>query len=175
MPRFAANLSMLYPELPFLDRFEAAAKDGFEAVEYLFPYAYPAEELVARLKAQPEVKLAVAVIKEGSANIYISLREDRKTTSIEFERRLAPQLQAVPDARVSFATQSMGAGSGRDVDTVVVNGRIVMQGRQLPGIDLASLRDRAQAQYEKLISTYPERSPGNPPVEQIFAPSFPLM
>ena len=51
MPRCAANLSMLYPELPFLDRFEAAAKDGFEAVEYLFPYAYPAEELVARLKA----------------------------------------------------------------------------------------------------------------------------
>jgi hypothetical protein len=44
MPKFAANLSMLYPELPFLDRFEAAARDGFKAVEYLFPYAYvPAE------------------------------------------------------------------------------------------------------------------------------------
>jgi hydroxypyruvate isomerase len=41
MPRFAANLSMMYPELPFLDRFEAAAKDGFKAVEYLFPYALP--------------------------------------------------------------------------------------------------------------------------------------
>ncbi|RYY87152.1 MAG: hydroxypyruvate isomerase, partial [Comamonadaceae bacterium] len=39
MPRFAANLSMLYPELDFLDRFEAAAKDGFQAVEFLFPYA----------------------------------------------------------------------------------------------------------------------------------------
>lgn len=51
MPRFAANLSMLYPELDFLDRFEAAAKDGFEAVEYLFPYAYPAKELAARLNA----------------------------------------------------------------------------------------------------------------------------
>jgi len=50
MPRFAANLSMLYPELPFLDRFEAAARDGFEAVEYLFPYAWPAEELAARLR-----------------------------------------------------------------------------------------------------------------------------
>jgi len=50
MPRFAANLSMLYPELPFLDRFEAAAQDGFEAVEYLFPYAWPAAELLARLK-----------------------------------------------------------------------------------------------------------------------------
>ncbi|REM67686.1 hydroxypyruvate isomerase, partial [Mycobacterium tuberculosis] len=34
MPQFAANLSMLYPELAFLDRFDAAAKDGFKAVEY---------------------------------------------------------------------------------------------------------------------------------------------
>ena len=49
MPRFAANLSMLYPELDFPDRFEAAAKDGFTAVEYLFPYAWPAAELAARL------------------------------------------------------------------------------------------------------------------------------
>ena len=51
MPRFAANLSLLYPELPFLERFTAAARDGFRAVEYLFPYAWPAEELAARLKA----------------------------------------------------------------------------------------------------------------------------
>lgn len=51
MPRFAANLSMLYPELDFLDRFEAAAKDGFAAVEYLFPYAYEAHELASRLAA----------------------------------------------------------------------------------------------------------------------------
>ena len=51
MPQFAANLTMMYPELPFLDRFEAAAKDGFKAVEFLFPYAYTPEELAARLKA----------------------------------------------------------------------------------------------------------------------------
>ncbi|NJS36702.1 MAG: TIM barrel protein [Brachymonas sp.] len=49
--QFAANLSMMYPELPFLERFEAAAHDGFKAVEYLFPYAYPQVELAARLKA----------------------------------------------------------------------------------------------------------------------------
>ncbi|MDT9002295.1 hydroxypyruvate isomerase family protein [Paucibacter sp. APW11] len=49
MPRFAANLSMLYPEHDFLDRFAAAAADGFSAVEYLFPYAYPAEVLTRRL------------------------------------------------------------------------------------------------------------------------------
>ena len=42
---------MMYTELAFLDRFEAAAKDGFKAVEYLFPYAYEAQELAARLSA----------------------------------------------------------------------------------------------------------------------------
>lgn len=51
MPRFAANLSMLYPELDFLDRFEAAAEDGFKAVEYLFPYAWKPGDISARLKA----------------------------------------------------------------------------------------------------------------------------
>src|SRR6185369_6415759 len=51
MPRFAANLSMLYPELEFLDRFEAAARDGFKGVEFLFPYACEAGDLAARLKA----------------------------------------------------------------------------------------------------------------------------
>ncbi|MBZ8138761.1 hydroxypyruvate isomerase [Rubrivivax gelatinosus] len=51
MPRFAANLSMLYNEHDFLDRFAAAARDGFKAVEYLFPYAYTTEQLAALLKA----------------------------------------------------------------------------------------------------------------------------
>ena len=49
MPRFAANLSMLYNEHAFLDRFGAAAADGFAGVEYLFPYAFTAPELAARL------------------------------------------------------------------------------------------------------------------------------
>ena len=49
MPRFAANLSMLYSEHDFLDRFAAAAADGFRAVEYLFPYAHDAATLAQRL------------------------------------------------------------------------------------------------------------------------------
>ena len=49
MPRFAANLSMMFTEVPFLDRFEAAAKAGFTAVEFLFPYDHPAEEVGERL------------------------------------------------------------------------------------------------------------------------------
>ncbi len=49
MAKFAANLAMLFTELPFLDRFEAAAKAGFKAVEFLFPYAWTAEEIKQRL------------------------------------------------------------------------------------------------------------------------------
>ena len=43
MPRFAANLSMMYTEVPFLERFGACAADGFRAVEFLFPYEHPAQ------------------------------------------------------------------------------------------------------------------------------------
>jgi 2-dehydrotetronate isomerase len=50
MPRFAANLTMMFTELPFLDRFAAAATAGFEAVEFLFPYEFPAGEIATRLK-----------------------------------------------------------------------------------------------------------------------------
>jgi len=49
MPKFAANLSMLFTEVPFLDRFECAAKAGFTAVEFLFPYAFSAQDIKARL------------------------------------------------------------------------------------------------------------------------------
>ncbi len=50
MPRFAANLSMLYNEHAFTDRFAAAAADGFTAVEYLFPYAFAASALARHLQ-----------------------------------------------------------------------------------------------------------------------------
>jgi len=50
MPKFAANLTMLYNEVDFLDRFDAAAKAGFRGVEYLFPYAYSQEQLAERLQ-----------------------------------------------------------------------------------------------------------------------------
>ena len=49
MPRFAANLSMLFTEHDFLKRFEPAAQAGFKAVEFLFPYGHSAEEIKQRL------------------------------------------------------------------------------------------------------------------------------
>jgi len=51
MPRFAANLSMMFNEVGFLDRFDAAARVGFRGVEFLFPYEHPAAEIRRRLDA----------------------------------------------------------------------------------------------------------------------------
>ena len=51
MPRFAANLSMLFAELPYLDRFAAASAAGFKAVEVLFPYEFAAKETQRALLA----------------------------------------------------------------------------------------------------------------------------
>ena len=50
MPRFAANLSMMFTEVPFLDRFARARAAGFVAAEFLFPYEHPAEEIARRLQ-----------------------------------------------------------------------------------------------------------------------------
>ncbi len=50
MPRLAANLTMMYTEHPFLDRYAAAARDGFSGVEFLFPYEFAAAELKSRLE-----------------------------------------------------------------------------------------------------------------------------
>lgn len=65
MPRFSANLSFLYPDLPFLERFAAAAADGFPAVEYLGPYAHPAEKIAALLERHG---LAQALFNVPSGN-----------------------------------------------------------------------------------------------------------
>jgi hydroxypyruvate isomerase len=50
MPKFAANLSMLFNEVPFLDRFGAAAECGFKAVEFLFPYEHPPDAIAEQLR-----------------------------------------------------------------------------------------------------------------------------
>jgi 2-dehydrotetronate isomerase len=51
MPQFAANLTMMFNEVPFLDRFKAASEAGFTAVEFLFPYEHPPEEVASKAKA----------------------------------------------------------------------------------------------------------------------------
>jgi hydroxypyruvate isomerase len=57
MTKLAANLTMLYNEIDFLDRFQAAARSGFKGVEYLFPYAYPKEQLAELLQKHKLVQV----------------------------------------------------------------------------------------------------------------------
>src|SRR5436305_4433017 len=66
MPRFAANLTWLFTEYDFLDRFEAAADCGFDAVEVLFPYDHPAEAMAQRLAQN---KLTMALINTLPGNV----------------------------------------------------------------------------------------------------------
>lgn len=65
MPRLAANLTMMFAEWGFLDRFAASADAGFGAVEFLFPYEYPAAEIAARLR-QNGLKLAIFNLPPGN-------------------------------------------------------------------------------------------------------------
>jgi len=64
MPKFAANLTMLFTEHPFLDRFERAARAGFDAVEFLFPYGFDASEIKDRL-ATHKLKLVLHNLPAG--------------------------------------------------------------------------------------------------------------
>ncbi len=64
MPRFAANLSMMYSEVNFLDRFAAATDDGFKAVEYQFPYAFRVDDIAHRLQ-QTGLTLALFNLPPG--------------------------------------------------------------------------------------------------------------
>ena len=64
MPQFAANLTMLFNEVPFMDRFEKAAKSGFQAVEFLFPYAFSADDIKQKLE-QHNLKLVLHNLPAG--------------------------------------------------------------------------------------------------------------
>jgi hypothetical protein len=63
-------------------------------------------------------------------------------------------------------------GSGREVHTVVINGRFVMENGRIPGIDDQDLSRQAQTQFDGLVAQYPRRTFGHPKVEDIFSSSY---
>ncbi len=65
-------------------------------------------------------------------------------------------------------------GCGRDVRSVVIEGRFVMEDGVIAGVDDAAFRKRAQSQFDGLVAQYPDRTFGHPPVHEIFQPSFPI-
>lgn len=78
-----------------------------------------ADKVAAIMYQQPEVERALVRIREGNGTIFVTLKDERDKTSIEFERDLATTLQSIPDARVTFASQSGGGGTNRDISIML--------------------------------------------------------
>ncbi len=80
------------------------------------------DEVLALVKDEPEIDVALERINEGNGRVFLELKRDRKRSSIEFERALTPRLQKVADARVSFMNQNgggPGGGSGRAISVML--------------------------------------------------------
>jgi multidrug efflux pump subunit AcrB len=79
-----------------------------------------ADEVGEIIEKQPEVRTALRSVREGGANIFITLNEERDRTSQQFEEDLTPLLTKIADARVTFqANGPGGGGSGRDVSVML--------------------------------------------------------
>jgi hydroxypyruvate isomerase len=135
LPRYAANLSMLYPEHDFLRRFAAAAADGFQAVEYLFPYAHRARLLARHLQ------------EHGLAQVLFNAPPGNWDAG---ERGLA----CLPGREAEFRS---GVERALDYAHTLACPRVhVMAGRTPPGADRAAL----QATYEANLAWAAERAAG---------------
>src|SRR3546814_14572857 len=93
------------------------------------------KQITDLLYQEPEVDLALERIREGNSTIFITLKDERERSLIDFERDLALVFAQIPDARVRFQSQSGGFGSGRDM-TVMLAGSDPVQ------IGSASCRER---------------------------------
>jgi hydroxypyruvate isomerase len=125
MPKFAANLTMMYNEVDFLDRFAAASAAGFRGVEYLFPYAFEADELVARLKdnglAQVLHNLPPGDWDAGErGNAIFADRKDEFRAGVEKAIAYATRLGA-PQLNCLAGIAPAGADAGQLKDTFVEN------------------------------------------------------
>ena len=116
MPNFAANLSMMYAEHAFLDRFKAAADDGFRAVEFAFPYEHKAAEIASRLEEHALHQVLfnappgdAAAGERGLA----ALRARRDEFRRGFVEQALPYAQALRCPRVHVMAGVMPAGAER--------------------------------------------------------------
>lgn len=126
MPRFAANLSFLYEEHPFVERFAAAARDGFRAVEFAFGYAHDRHELAARLSDQGLMQVLINAppgrLESGERGLAaLPGREDDFRRSL-LEQAL-PYAQALrcPRVHVMAGVQPAGAARQACLDTFAAN------------------------------------------------------
>jgi hydroxypyruvate isomerase len=123
MPRFAANLSMMFGEHAFLERFGAAAEAGFDAVEFLFPYAFPADDVAAELRkhglTQALFNLPPGDWDKGERGMAsIAGREDEFRASVQ---QAVPYVRATGVKRVHMMSGHGSLGDARACATYLAN------------------------------------------------------
>ena len=122
------------------------------------------DQAAAIVRAQPETEAALETVSVGTSRIFITLKKDRKRTSVEFERALAPELSRIADARINF--QSQNGGGGRDISILIASD------------DPSKLTDAANAivgQMRKLREIHDPRVEGDlPRPEIVIRPRFDL-
>ncbi|HBL7234887.1 TPA: TIM barrel protein, partial [Serratia marcescens] len=127
MPKFAANLSMMFNEVPFLERFAAAAKQGFNAVEFLFPYEHPAELLAEKLRKhglqQVLFNTAPGDVAAGEWGLA-ALPGREQDARADIDRALAYAIAlACPCVHLMAGVVPAGADRQRYLDTFIANAR----------------------------------------------------
>jgi len=140
LPRFAANLTMLFNEVPFMERFAAAAKAGFKGVEYLFPYDFPAEDLAKQLSTHglTQVLHNLPAGDWGKGERGIAIFPDRVN---EFKEGVT---KAIAYAKALKCTQlnclvgvlPQGADAKKAHDTLVANLKFAAAALKAEGIKL---------------------------------------
>jgi len=125
MPRFAANLTMMFNEVPFLDRFKAASDAGFKAVEFLFPYEHSPEEVAAKaIAAGVEIVLFNMPAGNWAAGergiTGLPGREQEFRDSVDKALTYAEQLR-VPRLHAMAGIASPGVDSQACRDTLIAN------------------------------------------------------
>jgi multidrug efflux pump subunit AcrB len=118
-----------------------------------------ADQVIEVIERQPEVGRVLARIQEGNARLFIVLKPDREVASYEFERRVMPELQRIPDARVNFQGGGGGGGTGRGLSIMLTGSdpellqstaqTLVDQMREVPGV--VAPRIAADLQRPELI------------------------
>jgi len=140
VPRLAANLSMLFPQLDFLERFAAAARAGFRGVEYQFPYALAASAIAERAR-EAGVEVVLHNLPAGDAargDRGIACRPERVAEFRDGVERALEYAQAVRCARLNClaGVVAPGAPRGRHFDTLVENVRFAAARLKACGIAL---------------------------------------
>ncbi|MGN3964766.1 hydroxypyruvate isomerase [Burkholderia gladioli] len=140
MPKFAANLTMLFTELPFPDRFQAAAEAGFDAVEFLFPYPYDKAELAERLAAN-RLKLVLHNLPAGNweqGERGIACLPDRRAEFEDGVGRAIDYAKALQVPQLNCLVGIPSASAPRDTTlvTIVENLRFAARALRQEGIRL---------------------------------------